>query len=151
MPPEAVAWLIVVNMVAWAALQLGLAWAFIRMPAAWFVGGAVWRWEADGRAYERYTAVKKWKAWLPDGASWFAGGVPKRRLAARSRGHLAKLLPETTRGERTHWAAIAITPLFLLWNPLWAMPFHLAYALAANLPCIIVQRYNRARLLRTLS
>jgi glycosyl-4,4'-diaponeurosporenoate acyltransferase len=39
-----------------------------------------------------------------------------------------------------------LTPLFFLWNPpsiWWVMA---AYALAANGPCLIAQRYNRIRL-----
>jgi hypothetical protein len=42
-------------------------------------------------------------------------------------------------------------PIFFLWNPPWACAVVEAYGVAANLPFIIVQRYNRAGLLRISS
>ena len=39
---------------------------------------------------------------------------------------------------------------FFLWNPCWADLVMVAYALAANLPCILAQRYNRSRFQRLL-
>ena len=41
---------------------------------------------------------------------------------------------------------MAAGPVFLLWNPWWLGLLMFAYAVIANLPCLIVQRYNRARL-----
>ena len=37
-------------------------------------------------------------------------------------------------------------PAFGLWNPWWLWAGQAAYAVTANVPCIAVQRYNRARL-----
>jgi hypothetical protein len=42
--------------------------------------------------------------------------------------------------------AIASAPVFFLWNPWWGDLIIVLYALVANLPCILVQRYNRFRL-----
>jgi glycosyl-4,4'-diaponeurosporenoate acyltransferase len=42
------------------------------------------------------------------------------------------------------------TPVFLVWNWWWVELLMVVYALAANLPCLLVQRYNRARLARLL-
>ena len=39
---------------------------------------------------------------------------------------------------------------FFLWNPWWGDLIIVAYAVAANLPCIFAQRYNRSRLTRLL-
>ena len=63
---------------------------------------------------------------------------------------LEQFLRETWRGELTHWLALLALPLFAIWNPGWAFGINVAYALAANLPCILVQRYNRGRFLRVL-
>jgi glycosyl-4,4'-diaponeurosporenoate acyltransferase len=41
-------------------------------------------------------------------------------------------------------------PLFFLWNPPWACLVMTTYALAANLPCILAQRYNRIAVNRAL-
>jgi len=141
-------WVVALNALGLPALQLGCAWAFTRMPATWFArspGGG------DARRYERALAIKCWKDRLPDGASWFKGGFAKAKLQRRDRRHLARFLQETWRGELCHWTALALIPVFFLWNPWWGDLVIALYALAANLPCILVQRYNRARLQRVLS
>ena len=76
----------------------------------------------------------------------FAGGVSKRTLAARDPAGLHRFAAETRRAERVHWVLLGCGPLFFLWNPFPLGLAMLAYALVANLPCIVIQRYNRARL-----
>ncbi|MBK8650664.1 MAG: hypothetical protein IPN23_02960 [Elusimicrobia bacterium] len=51
--------------------------------------------------------------------------------------------------ELAHWLAMTAAPFFL-WNRPWVGGLMAAYALAGNLPCVIAQRYNRARLARLL-
>lgn len=145
-----IAWIIALNAGGWVAIQMGLAWAFTRMPVRWFHPGTGLPWEREGRVYERVFRIKSWKDRLPDAARWFAGGFAKGTLAEADREYLARFLRETWRGELCHWAAIACAPVFFLWNPWWGDLIITAYALAANLPCILVQRYNRARLQRLL-
>jgi glycosyl-4,4'-diaponeurosporenoate acyltransferase len=41
--------------------------------------------------------------------------------------------------------------MFGLWNPPWAVAVMFIYATVANVPCLLVQRYNRARLLDALA
>jgi glycosyl-4,4'-diaponeurosporenoate acyltransferase len=50
-----------------------------------------------------------------------------------------------------HWAVLALSGLFFLWNPWWAGMVMIAYAAAANLPCILIQRYNHLRLARAIA
>lgn len=138
-------WVAVLNVVLWPVLQLGSAWAFTRMPAEWFQAPGPWAWEKGGSVYERWFHVRWWKDYLPDGAAWF-GGAGKKNLPGRNPAALAAFARETWRGELCHWTVIAMTPLFFLWNPLWADIVMVVYALAANLPCVIAQRYNRARI-----
>ncbi|HRZ36130.1 MAG TPA: glycosyl-4,4'-diaponeurosporenoate acyltransferase [Candidatus Paceibacterota bacterium] len=146
-----IGWVIVLNVAGWPAIQVGLAWAFTRMPAAWFKPREAHGWERGGRVYERVFAVKRWKDRLPDGARWFGGGFAKGTLRSADIGHLRRFVRETWRGELCHWAALAFVPLFFLWNPWWADLVIVAYAAAANLPCILAQRYNRARFQRALA
>jgi glycosyl-4,4'-diaponeurosporenoate acyltransferase len=143
-------WIIVLNVGGWVAVQMGLAWAFTKMPVEWFESGKPRAWERTGRFYERVLRIKAWKDSLPDGAGWFSGGFPKGTLAGMNRDYLERFIRETWRGELCHWCAIAFTPIFFLWNPWWGDLIITAYALAANLPCILAQRYNRARLQRIL-
>ncbi len=143
-------WVVVLNVAGWLLIQLGLAWAFTRMSVEWFVSPSVHAWEQRGRIYERVFAIKRWKDSLPDGARWFAGGFAKGELSGQGTKYWQRFIRETWRGELCHWCAMACAPVFFLWNPLWGDAIIVAYAIAANLPCILVQRYNRARLYRVL-
>lgn len=146
-----IGWMIALNVISWPLIQLGLAWLFTRLPVSCFTLRHCWSWEADGRFYERMLRIKRWKDHLPDGSAWIGGGFAKANLASRDRAYLERFHRETWRGELCHWFAIGFTPLFFLWNPWWADLVMVAYALAANLPCILAQRYNRVRIHRLLS
>jgi glycosyl-4,4'-diaponeurosporenoate acyltransferase len=91
--------------------------------------------------------VKAWKGWLPEAGRAF-GGRSKRRLPPGREAGLATFLSECRRAERTHWLILGATPLFVIWNPPGLMVAMVVYAVAANIPCLVVLRYNRARLLR---
>ena len=146
-----VVWILILNVVGLLVIQLGMAWMFSRMPVKWFNPGPERAWEERGRFYERVFAIKQWKDWLPDAARWFKGGFAKGTMNNREPEYLARFIRETRRGELCHWLAIGCAPLFMIWNPWWGELIIIAYALAANLPCIIVQRYNRLRFVRILA
>lgn len=142
-------WIVALNCAGWPAIQLGLAWFFTRMPSEWFhapanPAGEEW-------LYQHVLHVRQWKDSLPDAAGWFAGGFAKRSLATAEPDYLRRFIRETWRGELCHWSAFAFLPVFFLWNPWWADLVCLAYVIAANLPCIIVQRHNRLRLRKLLA
>lgn len=103
--------------------------------------------ESQGRAYEKLH-IRHWKGWLPDAGGWF-GGRSKRNLEG-GRSGLARFSAETRRAELVHWLVIAIAPVFAAWNPPPLLVVMVLYALVANVPCIVVQRYNRARIDRVL-
>lgn len=145
-----IAWVVALNLAGWPVIQLGLAWAFTRMPVAWFSPCGGLR-ERDQQFYERALRIKRWKDRLPDAARWFGGGFAKGTLATSNPDYLRRFISETWRGELCHWVALAFTPVFFLWNPWWADLIMVGYVLLANLPCILVQRYNRLRLRRLLA
>ena len=152
MPIElSITWTILLNVAGWLTIQVGLAWAFTKLPVGWFNPGKAFAWERGGRFYEGHLAIKLWKDRLPDAARWFEGGFPKGTLVGSNPEYLRRFLRETWRGELCHWAAIACAPVFFLWNPWWGDWIIVAYALGANLPCILVLRYNRLRLRRLLA
>jgi glycosyl-4,4'-diaponeurosporenoate acyltransferase len=104
----------------------------------------------ERRLYERVFRIKRWKDRLPEGGDLFPGGYNKSHLHGRDLPALVRFAAETRRAEITHWLIMAAGPFFLLWNPWWLGLGMLAYAVIANSPCLVVQRYNRARLLRLI-
>ena len=149
-----IAWVVLLNFVAWGVIQFGLAWAFTQLGPErfnpWGVLARSRNWERRGRIYERLLCIKSWKGKLPDAATWFRGGFAKAQLGTASPELLRRFARETWRGELVHWLALLALPLFCVWNPWWAVGINAAYAIALNIPCILVQRYNRARLWRWL-
>ena len=119
--------------------RLGDAWLYRRR-----------RFEGE-RFYRRVLRVPRWKDRVPEAGALFAGGVSKRPLPADELGGLDRFVVETRRAELGHWLAAAAGPLFVLWNPWPAAVVLVAYGLAANLPCVAIQRYNRLRAERVLS
>lgn len=145
-----VPWLVAVDILAWLLIHLGVAWLGTELPDRLFKPNA-WlfrprAWERGGGVYQRLFRVRSWKASLPDGAALFRKGFPKARLAGRDPAYLQRFIRETCRGEAVHWAVLAASLLFFLWNPWWVGLIMVAYAALANLPCIITQRYNRFRI-----
>lgn len=146
--------LAVVDAVAWAGLSVGAGYLGHRLPTRWLARDRVpfrlLGFERDGRWYERRLRIKRWKDRVPEAGDVFRGGFSKRAVQARDRAHLERFVVETRRAELTHWLLLAAAPLFLLWNPWWLGAVMVVYALVANVPCLLIQRYNRARLERVL-
>lgn len=111
------------------------------------------RWfEAGGRLYRRYLGVHRWKDRLPEAGAFFPGGQSKRHLPGADRDSLFRFAAETRRAERAHWVALGIVVAApVLWNRPLGVVLMTAYGAMINGPCIVVQRYNRARLLRLLA
>ena len=108
------------------------------------------RFEAGGRFYDRWLRIKRWKDRLPEAGALFRGGFSKRRVTMTDREYLERFAAETRRAELTHWLILAATPWFFLWNPWWLGLVMVGYGIIANVPCLAIQRYNRARLLRMI-
>lgn len=97
--------------------------------------------------YRDWFAIRSWKSLLPDGAPGL-GGPAKKRLLNHNLACISQFLIETRRAEIAHWCMFGCLPVFFLWNPPWPCRVMTAYALEANLPCILAQRYNRFLLRR---
>lgn len=109
--------------------------------------------EREGALWRR-VGVHRWKDGLPEAGTLF-GGASKRRLpraAVLATGEaVSRFARETRRAELVHWTLLAASPLFALWNPPGLAAAMVVFGVVANTPCIVVQRYNRARLLRVAS
>lgn len=149
-----IATLIVANILAWLVIHIGCAWIGNRIPLDKFDRlSRLFRthpFERSGAFYERGLRVKAWKELLPDAADWMQGGFHKKRLKGRDPEYLRDFMRETRRAELVHWIAFWAAGLFYFWNPAWVVKWMFLYSAIANLPCIIVQRYNRGRFERIM-
>jgi glycosyl-4,4'-diaponeurosporenoate acyltransferase len=142
-------WVLVVDVAAWTVVGLAAGYGMTKVPSrrlaedGWLT--RVRSVERGGRLYE-HLGIRRWKDRLPDAGGWFRGGVAKRTTGGPS--SYERFVIETRRGEITHWLVLAAAPFFALWNPPGLLVAMVVYAVVANLPCILVQRYNRARLER---
>ncbi|MBD3418635.1 MAG: glycosyl-4,4'-diaponeurosporenoate acyltransferase [Chitinivibrionales bacterium] len=146
--------LVIINTLAWLVIHLGIAYVAAKIPfrfvkPEWLLFRSSFI-EHEGRIYDTLFRVSSWKGLLPDGAAWFFGGFAKKKLQATQLEYLRQFIRETCKGELAHWLVLWVAPVFFLWNPAWAGWINVAYAVAANAPCIIVQRYNRPVLQRIL-
>jgi glycosyl-4,4'-diaponeurosporenoate acyltransferase len=142
-------WTILVDVVAWALIGVSVGYGMHRVPLArldhdtWLTRPR--RFERQGRLYERF-AIRRWKDRTPELGGLFAGGVSKRSSGGRSR--LERFAAETRRAEYTHWLVMVAGPFFFLWNPWYLALVMVTYGIVANLPCLVIQRYNRTRITR---
>lgn len=103
------------------------------------------QWEKSGKVYEKL-GIKRWKDYLPDMSKIMPDMVKKKMSAAKEQG-TAVLIAETCVAECVHWALIVLSlGIFLFWRGGWAVLFWLVYNILGNVPFIIIQRYNRPRL-----
>lgn len=146
---------VLLDIVVWVVGGFGAGYLAYRRPLSrlardgWFT--RLRGFERDGRVYERGLRIKRWKDRLPDAGAFFAGGFSKRRLPGIGRRDLERFVCETRRAELTHWWVMGLAPWMFLWSRPWIGAVMVVYAVVANVPCILVQRYNRARLLRALA
>lgn len=145
-----VMWTIIIDVIAWCFFHIVIAVVCFLIPLRFYQEKSLFfkiaSWEDSGQVWQRLVAVKSWKESIPDGARLFKFGYEKKALKGLDVQTLRTFADETKRAEFTHWLSILPAPLFFLWNPIWAGWVMIVYALLFNIPFIIVQRYNRARL-----
>jgi glycosyl-4,4'-diaponeurosporenoate acyltransferase len=145
---------VLIDCIVWAALSTVVGLVTHRADDVRFVReGWLLRirpWERDGRVYEERLHIKRWKNHLPEAGHLFEGGFDKKHLRRADPLYLERFVIETRRAEWTHWVLLAAGPLFVLWNPWGIAVAMVIYAVVANGPCVIIQRYNRCRLGRVL-
>ena len=143
-------WLVVVNILAWLILHFAISAICFKIPLRFFLKDTAFfriaRWEDHGKLWNRLFLVKKWKKHLIDGSSIVKKSFNKSHLHGTKVYDLTFFAAETKRAELTHWLLIVPAPFFFFWNPPWAGWIIIIYALIANLPFIITQRYNRGRI-----
>lgn len=127
--------------VTWPAARLDRTGPFTTLRA----------WERQGRTWQRWLRVLRWKDRLPEAGAFFAGGAAKRAVGGRATSSLEGFRRETIRAERVHWLILASGPLHLLWcRPTVGLGM-VVFGVVFDAPFIVVQRTNRGRLERILA
>lgn len=108
------------------------------------------KWENGGRIYDKIFFVKKWKSFVPDISDFLKWRFSKKHIQSVEKNYLERFLMESCKSELTHWLIICSSLLFFIWGGLFAFLKILLIAVILNLPYIMIQRYNRPRLLRML-
>ena len=123
------------------------------LPRRWFDGGrfpyACYKWEKQGKLYTRI-GVDRWKTLGPDMSRILPDMVKKRvEPTAVTAAQTAVLVQETCVAECVHcWLIVLSVGMLFLWKSVWSWLLWLVYNLLGNVSFILIQRYNRPRLLR---
>lgn len=145
-------WIIILDFVAWFFFHMTISLLLMKVSDAWYEktekGFQAWEWERKGNIWHSLFRIRDWKRFLPDGTMIVKAAYNKTNLQATDLESLRKFIIETKRAELTHWILISPSLLFFIWNPPWAGIIMVVYALLANVPFIMAQRYNRPRLER---
>ena len=143
---------VLLDIVAWFIIHMGVSLFALKLPDSYFLEDSwLYRargWENGGKFWDKYFKVKSWKGSLPDGSLILGKGFAKKKLARVDSQYLQQFAMESRRAELTHYLVMLPALLFFLWNSVGIALLMIPYALIANVPCIIAQRYNRPRLLK---
>ena len=105
-------------------------------------------WEKEGRIYE-HLGIQKWKDAAPDMSKLMGKMFPKKVVGRPDSGQILRLMEETCVAEFVHLVLILLSPLLLHYvHGGFGLAFLLVYDLLGNLPFLLIQRYNRPKLLR---
>ena len=123
------------------------------LPRRWFDGERFpyrcYKWEKQGKLYTRI-GVDRWKTLVPDMSRILPDMVKKQvSPTAVTAAQADVLVQETFVAEAVHTASTLLGLVCLgLWPGLGGVLVWLVWALLGNLPFILIQRYNRPRLIR---
>lgn len=104
--------------------------------------------EKQGKFYEKL-GIRRWKGKLPD-MSRFLATLPTKRVSLNAgQRDISLQIQESCMAEAVHLCLMGLSFFILtFWRRFWAWVFVLVYNLLGNVPYIMIQRYNRPRLLR---
>lgn len=122
------------------------------LPRKWFRYNwfpyRTWRFERDGKIYERI-GIKKWQNRLPDMSRIFPKMMPPKNMTGHYKDRLPVMIQETCIAEFTH-VMLCILGLhgLSLWDSPLRFPLTILYICVFNVPYVLIQRYNRPRLVK---
>ena len=106
--------------------------------------------EQEGKFYTKHFKINAWKDKLPQFSELTKFGFSKASLNTVSSEYLEIFYIETMRAELTHWFLILFSPIYLCFADKILITFTITCNILGNLPFIMIQRYNRGRVLKLL-
>ena len=104
-----------------------------------------YKWERNGEIYVKL-GVRWLKSHSIDMSSIMPKAFPKQNTMSRDKAHLERLVQEMCNAELVHWILMFLSPVFwLLIDGWYGVAIAIGYALS-NLGDIMIQRYNRPRI-----
>ena len=109
------------------------------------------RFERDGQIYKRI-GINRWQGRAPDMSVICKRLMPPKKMEGRpDRARLLLMIQETCVAELTHAVLCAAgIASFWLWPGAGGVIIWLVYCAVGNIPFILIQRYNRPRLVKLL-
>ena len=109
-----------------------------------------YKWEKNGDIYRRLH-IQKWKDHVPDMSKYVKTMFAKEIVSPRDPKYTHRLILETCVAELIHVILILVSPIFLNYlDGIYGYIGMILYALG-NLPFILIQRYNRPRLIQLMN
>lgn len=106
-------------------------------------------WEQDGKVYTKIK-IQFWKDKVPDMSQHIKSMFRKKICVFRNSDYLEELILETCVAEMVHFLLILISPIFLLLMHGVAGVLGMIGYILGNIPFILIQRYNRPRLIQLM-
>ena len=138
----------------WYLITTGILAFFVGriLPKKWFRPDMfpykTLRFEDSGRFYEKF-GIRKWQNKVPDMSKILPFMMPPKKLTGNYKERLPRMLQETCVAEMIHITnCIAGLYCLKLYPGVGGIIVYLIYVFLLNLPFVIIQRYNRPRLLK---
>lgn len=130
--------------------------AFLAVPRSFFHSlrprYKSFKFENNGLFYDKYLKISKWKDKMPKFSAIMHKGFSMEAVEKLSPEYLEIFIDETIRSEFCHIFLILSSPVFYIVNDTFAWGTAMTAAFAAgNFLFIMIQRYNRPRLMRVKS
>ena len=104
--------------------------------------------EKNGALYDKLN-IRKWQARVPDMSRILPFLIPPKNLSGNYSDRLPTMIRETCVAEITHIVvSILGLPCLAIWPGAGGVVVTAIFILMLNMPYILIQRYNRPRLLR---
>lgn len=109
------------------------------------------KFEQGGMFYSKYLKINLWKDKLPQFSELTRFGFKKASLNNISHEYLEIFKAETMRAELTHFFLIILSPFYVYVKPDILQWTTFIGCVLGNIPFIMIQRYNRARIIKLQS